>query len=340
MDDRVLVVLWVTSRCNLKCKYCYASAAKEQVDMSFETARAVIDYFKNKSMKIQFAGGEPLLNFNLIKEIYDYIKKKGYKASFQMQTNGTLIDYDIAKDIAGMNISLGVSMDGSPDINEFLRGKTNQVVQGIRYLARAGITTNLNCVVSSYNINRLSEMADLALYFGNISAIGLDLLRNTGRAKENIESLGTVTSRDLEKSVRELHSRCELLYALSGKKIRIRSIEEAKIKLQNNSCVCSKEYCYAGCGKSFVVIPNGDFYPCGSVINYPEFYMGNIYKDKSIKKIALQTQKAGECYKCKYSSYCSGGCPSRLIVNKNNNVSETLDCTLRKVSFEIAKGLV
>ena len=89
------------------------------------------------------------------------------------------------------------------------------------------------------------------------------------------------------------------------------------------------------------MLPNGDIYPCGSMISYPELYIGNIYQDEVIKQTALPTQSASGCERCKYYSICSGGCPSRLIVNDSPILVNTLDCILKKSSFEIAeKSLV
>lgn len=62
----VLIVLWTTGRCNLKCRYCYALPAGQQRDMDFVTAAKVLDYFGQQPMKIQFAGGEPLLNYIIV----------------------------------------------------------------------------------------------------------------------------------------------------------------------------------------------------------------------------------------------------------------------------------
>lgn len=193
--------------------------------MDFQTATKVLDYFKDSSMIIQFAGGEPLLNYSLIRQIDAYVKAKGYKASFQMQTNGTLIDLPLAKELKDMKIDMGVSMDGPPDINEQLRGKTDKLMYGISCLAHAGVTINLNSVVTSQNVSRLSELADVALCFGNVAGIGLDLLRNAGRAKENCNIVEGATSIQLRDALILLHERCEVLYSYSGKKIYIRSID-------------------------------------------------------------------------------------------------------------------
>jgi len=330
--ERVLIVLWTTSKCNLKCRYCYASEAKENSDMDFETAIKVLDYF-GQPMKIQFAGGEPLLNYDLICKVCEYVKQQGYDATFQMQTNGTLIDEEKAKGIKEMKIAVGVSFDGPPDINEWLRGGTKKAVHGIRCLAHAGVKININSVVTAQNINRLPELADFALYLGNVAGIGLDLVRDAGRAKESTCLIKKSTAEQLKLALNLLFQRCEFLYKLSGKRIVVREIEEAKRRL--NYSACSKEYCYASCGRSFVILPNGDVYPCGSLIENSKYYMGNI-NNTSLKIIALTKKNAGKCNECSYFSVCPGGCPSRMIINANELQEETLDCVLKKSSFEIA----
>ena len=107
--------------------------------MDFETAVNALDHFSGQPMKIQFAGGEPLINYDLICKIYEYVEQCGYDAVFQMQTNGTLIDEEKAKEIKEMKIAVGVSIDGPPDINEWLRGGTKKAVYGIQCLANAGV---------------------------------------------------------------------------------------------------------------------------------------------------------------------------------------------------------
>lgn len=330
---RVLVVLWATGRCNLKCKYCYASEGKEQFDMDFKIAAKALDYFGNQPMKIQFAGGEPLLNFSLIRNVYEYVKLKGYDATFQMQTNATLIDLDIAREIKKMNISIGVSMDGSPTINEYLRGGTKKTVHGIQCLAKAGVRTNINSVVTDKNVDKLYELVDLAIYLGNINGIGLDLLREVGRAKENKEIIKMPTNEQLESGINALYERSNILYKNTGKKIVIREIEDARKRFQYS--LDNKNYCYASCGKSYVVIPNGDIYPCGSLVNNHKYYMGSII-NKDIKSILLDKKELSKCRVCEYEALCPGGCPSRLIVNDKSTIGEPLDCTLKKIAFKIA----
>lgn len=330
--DVILIVLWITSRCNLKCRYCYAADCKQE-DMNFKTAAKALDYFSSHPMKIQFSGGEPLLNYDLICRIHEYVQHKGYDARFQMQTNGTLINTEKAKKMKEMKIALGVSLDGSPEINEMLRGGTRKAINGIQRLANEGITINLNSVVTAQNIERLPELVDLALYLGNVAGIGLDLLRDAGRAKENSSSVTKPSLEELRNAVHALYQRCEFLYEHSGKRIVIREIEEAKRRLQFPQF--SKNYCYASCGRSYVILPQGEVYPCGSLINNSKYYMGNIHQGE-IDCIALRKKDEGQCLLCDYSSFCPGGCPSRMIINEDNAYDESLDCVLKKTAFDIA----
>lgn len=333
--EMVLIVLWTTNRCNLKCRCCYASPC-QQGDMDFGTAAQILDYFGKQPMKLQFAGGEPLLNYELICRIYEYVQQRGYDVRFQMQTNGTLIDSEKAKGIKEMNIALGVSLDGPPDINEMLRGGTKLAVDGLQCLAHEGIMVNLNSVVTAQNVKRLPELADFALYLGNVAGIGLDLLRDAGRARENTSLIARPSPEELKQALVSLFQRCEFLYQHFGKRIAVREIEEAKRRL--NYPEYSNNYCYASCGRSYVFLPSGDVYPCGSLIDYTDYYMGNIAEGR-LKSIALPKMIIEKCRGCDYFSFCPGGCPSRMIINENESKEEVLDCVLKKTAFEIAVKL-
>lgn len=336
LKERTLIVLWTTSKCNLQCKYCYASAAGEQKNMDSDTAVKILDYFADQPVKLQLTGGEPLLNYDLVCTIYDYIVQRGYDVSLQLQTNGTIINQEIANGIKKMKMAVGVSLDGPPAVNESIRGGTQQTVQGIQHLAKAGVMLNLNSVVTAQNVDKLPELADFALYLGNVAGIGFDLLRNAGRAKENSGAVGRPTGEQLNTALRRLFEKSESIYQQFGRKIMIREVEEAKKRL--SSPAGTQEYCYASCGRSYVFLPNGDCYPCGSLIDNPDIYMGNI-GNPPLKPIAIVKQRAGRCEACCYHPFCPGGCPSRLIVNADE-AEDTLDCVLKKSAFDIASGLL
>lgn len=333
--DKVLLVLWPTGNCNLNCQYCYAKKGQQLGNMTFEIAKKTLDYFKDKSIKVQFAGGEPLLRFELIKQIYEYVQVKQYTVSFQIQTNGTLIDEEIAKTLKAMKFAVGVSLDGNVEINDRLRGKTTYVNRGIKYLAEEDIIINLNAVVSTANINEIHKLADIAMYFGNVQNIGLDLLRTAGNARIS-KSIQQVTAQQLKEGIIQLQNRCDALYKITGKKIGVRPVEEARIRLTYGAARCSKDYCYASSGRSYVVLPNGDVYPCGSLIEDESYKIGNILVDSEMKPRALKKKESIDCENCEYYKICSGACPARIITNHWQNQANTLDCIMKKIAFEIA----
>ena len=333
--QQILLVLWVTSKCNLKCKYCYADACMQGDDMPYETAIAAVEKFKEYPLKVQFAGGEPLLNFSLVCRIIDYIEKHNYVATFQLQTNGTLIDESIAKGLKKRRVALGVSLDGQPQINEWLRGGTKLTVNGIRNLANQNVKVNVNTVVTAYNVKELHKLPDFVLYFGNVAGIGLDLLRSAGRGKKDINGICPSEPEELRKAMIMMHHRCEDLYHMTGVRIHLREVSEAKQRLRFSQQ--TKEYCYASCGRSIVILPNGDVYPCGSLIEDEDYFMGNIHGEL-LKPIALKYKDRSSCTNCRYQVYCPGSCPSRIITNQIVDISDSLDCVM-KTAFEITEKI-
>ncbi len=333
-EDRTYLVLWTTGRCNLRCKYCYAYGEQWQRDMDFAVAQKAVDALKDRPLKIQFTGGEPLLNFKLMRQVYAYAKNQGYDCVFQLQTNGTLIDADIAAEIREMGISTGVSLDGPVDVNEALRGGTKRALQGIQELGKKGVRVNLNSTVTAQNVERLPELMDFAVYLGNVAGIGLDLLRFSGRAGEKESPVEKPGEAQLVKTIYALSEKSRYFHETTGIKIGVRPIEEAKKRLRwklNN-----RYYCYASCGKSYVVLPNGDVFPCGTLKDHKEFYMGNIHEGQ-IKSCSLPSlPKNDSCVACPYHQYCPGACPARVITNWYDTSSDHLDCTMRKTAFAIA----
>ncbi|HLP48746.1 MAG TPA: radical SAM protein, partial [Candidatus Kapabacteria bacterium] len=118
------LVLFVSQACNLKCRYCYIHANDriEKKYMSEEVAMAAVDLLfqesKNiKDLRIGFYGGEPMLQFDLIKRIIPYAKGKAEKLQktilFTMTTNGTLLTDETIKFIVENNIHAAVSLDGN-----------------------------------------------------------------------------------------------------------------------------------------------------------------------------------------------------------------------------------
>ncbi|MCL2045364.1 MAG: radical SAM protein [Oscillospiraceae bacterium] len=329
--EKQSLVLWTTGKCNISCKYCYACDAPKS-DMTFDTAKRAIRLMGNAPFDIQISGGEPLLNIKLIEQILKYASSLDRGVEFAIQTNGILLNDKIAELFKRYKVAIGVSLDGKPETNEYLRGSTIEVIEGIKLLREHNLMLNLNCVVSDYNVDRLCEMVDMALYLGNVRGIGLDLLRSAGRASQNEALIRSADANALVSGLNALHDYLAKVNTLIPRKIVLREFEKARAQYGKN--VESRDYCYASSGRSFVVLPNGDCYPCGSLIKDPKYYMGNV--SGSVSPIPIECSTAPECKYCKHMDYCTGGCPARTVLS--GGFSE-LDCIVKKVAFGfIEKG--
>lgn len=129
------LILGVTENCNLRCKYCIFSGNYEdfrthanntmKLDTAIKSVDKFIDYVNKwtesspeKQPIISFYGGEPLLNYNLIKEVVKYVNSKQFNTMYSMTTNGTLLNDEIIKFLVDNNFLISVSLDGDKEIND------------------------------------------------------------------------------------------------------------------------------------------------------------------------------------------------------------------------------
>ncbi|MFR3483979.1 MAG: radical SAM protein, partial [Clostridia bacterium] len=175
MGPLALLVLRITQRCNLACRYCYAAGEREtaEEDMTAEMAiRAVEEACPpGGTLKIQFTGGEPLLNLPVMEAVWQYGQRSGRHLRLAVQTNGTLLTPQTLRALERMGCALGVSLDGNGDANGlrvFPDGKPafSSIIEGIREVARAGMRCNLTAVVSDVSAPHLGGLLELALWLG------------------------------------------------------------------------------------------------------------------------------------------------------------------------------
>ena len=124
--DKMLIGIWVTTGCNLKCKYCYEGTEKKSENMTKEVADKTIKFIKatydKKSLEplvVEFHGGEPLLNYPIIQYLILEIEKIFPEALFGITTNGLLLTTERIKYLSEkMNYGFSLSIDGDRDIND------------------------------------------------------------------------------------------------------------------------------------------------------------------------------------------------------------------------------
>jgi uncharacterized protein len=334
MQQTKLLILRLTDRCNLACRYCYAACnGSPGADMSLNTAKAAIALFAQPGdkLKIQFTGGEPLLCTELMREIFFHLKQTGIQTAFSLQTNGTLLTRETCTLLKEMRCAVGVSLDGIGEANGlrvYPSGRTSfeDALEGIRMLGRAGMRCNFNAVVTRANQSRLGELVQLAALLGNVPGVGLDMFRPIGRGAA--ESFAPDTAALPADITHFLKRRAEL--AALGADIRIKELEKVRVMLRagrQESC-----YCYAQTGLSAAVDPKGDIYPCSSFVGIPEMRMGNV--TEGFRFFPPVPGPEGECISCADAAICRGGCPAGRFACGGRNEA---DCLMHRTIIEYGR---
>ncbi len=340
------IVLLLTTKCNLRCAYCYRGDKyffQENVcNDSRRMPRAVIEktllYAGESGMNfhIQLTGGEPTLEPELIKWTGDFIQKHNFSASIGIQTNGTLIDTFLIKLFKKYNIQVGVSLDGSYEIQEKLRGKSDLTFKGLKLLSDFCFPFQVTCVVTEYNAIYLDQLALLLGSFTSVRGIGLDLLVCRGRAVKG-NCIYPCSKNDLKNGIKKFMQALAYVNKNRLNPIKIRELEALKrlYKLKK-----STSFCYALTDEAIAVHPDGRVYPCAQLVDDPVFILGNTSKaliheheQSRIKNILnARTLENDHCTGCSVFGFCPGDCPARLYYN--NDDSAHLACVMYQTLWE------
>ena len=341
------LILMVTRDCNLRCRYCYACGGERKDYMTWETARRAVDYVaaRSRSFKVQFSGGEPLLNFSLVRRVIEYLGSH-QGVTFQLQTNGTLINGALARELKGLRIGLGVSLDGPPAVNDYLRpfpggsGSTMAVIRGLQSLAAEGVKVGLTAVLTAESVRSLPRLVELVSYLGNVHGISLDLLRPLGRGA----GVAPPEPAQLERAVLAALERAEELARLGGPRVGFREAERLKRLLAQGRV--KDHYCFAVSGQSMAVLPDGSVYPCASLSGVEDFLLGHIADPgfslagsfRAARWFKQRLSLPSKCGNCPHSGFCGGGCFARAYAY-HGRVDRPYegDCRLKQIIWQWAR---
>ncbi len=368
-DYTSLHIFIVTLRCNQKCKYCQASSEDEdriELDMDRDTAKKCVDMvFRSPSplIKIEFQGGEPLLNFEIIKYVVQYaVRLNGVyrkKLEFVVCTNLLDVDDEKLKFLSDNNVWISTSLDGPKDIHNANRitkngaGTHDDIARNIR-LAKEVLGNNqvdALMVTTKENINRLKEVVDEYIRLG-FSSIFIRTIHPYGRATN--EEMGYEISSFLPNYQKALDYIIEL--NLKG----VRLVEQyATIILSKILTPFSGGFVDlqspAGAGISCAVYGcNGDVFVSDegrmlSKMGDNRFKMGNVNRDsyKSIFKGKIVTEIANhscvesmpQCSECVFQLYC-GADPVRNHYSKKDLLGHTPTSDFHLMNYQIIKYLM
>lgn len=185
-ENRFSPTICVTQRCNLNCIYCYQK--HDSRDMTFETAKKCIDYiFENvpekfNSVEIDFMGGEPLLRFDFLKQIYDYVNEKNVNIPylFFATTNGTVLDDEMKKWFTEHkeNFVLGLSLDGTPETHNYNRSNSFSKID-IEFFQKNWPFQDVKMTLSEYSLEHLAENIKYLHSLGYKSISGVNLFEGS-----------------------------------------------------------------------------------------------------------------------------------------------------------------
>lgn len=244
------LILAVTLKCNLNCKYCYVQ--KKEENMPFSVAKKGIDTFLNheENKTIIFFGGEPLLNFNLIREIVEYTKNK--KINYVLFTNALLLNKKYITYFKKNNFFISFSYDGSISSKRGNNKLLKKIKKNITNLAKVYAPEKLNCL---YTYIEGSKIYDDLIEIHNLNLKKISITPTENISKQMIKQL----LKDMP---------------------RILKLKE-KMNLNFKSYPPKKNVTNCDFFSGILVTPRGDLKPCTHFINTREgkFYLGNLIKE-------------------------------------------------------------
>ena len=316
--------LHVAHTCNLNCAYCFASQGRyhgERAVMSFDVGKQALDFLvansgTRKHLEVDFFGGEPLMNFQVVKDLVAYartlepIHHKEFR--FTLTTNGVLID-DGVIDFCNREMSnVVLSLDGRKEIHDRYRvdytgnGSWEKIVPKFQKLvaARGGKNYYMRGTFTHANpdfLNDIQTMLDLG--FTELS------MEPVVCAEDSPDRL---TDEDFPILCRQYEQLAELMIR-RRREGRPFTFYHYMIDLSGGPCIYKR---ISGCGSGteyMAVTPTGDLYPCHQFVGEERFKLGDIYT--GVTNTAVQSEFAAcnvyahpECRDCWARLYCSGGC--------------------------------
>lgn len=345
--------LHIAHDCNLACKYCFAGEGEyhgKRELMSYEVGRKALDFLvessgSRRNLEVDFFGGEPLMNFEVVKQLVEYGRsieeKYNKKFRFTLTTNGILLNDEILEFANKEMGNLVLSLDGRKEVHNLMRPRRggqesyDDIVP--KFIKAANSRNQMNYYVrGTYTHNNLDFAEDVK----HMAELGFEQI--------SVEPVVAPPSEDYAIKDEDvpvlLEQYDELAKYLLKRKADGKPVNffHFMIDLSGGPCVAKR---LSGCGSGteyLAVAPNGDLYPCHQFVGMPDFLMGNV--DTGVANTELQNKfklcnvyAKEECKNCFSKFYCSGGCAANAynFTGDINGVYKT-GCDLQRKRVECA----
>lgn len=297
----MLIGLWTTTSCNLRCKYCYEGTEKKNSMMNLSTADLAVQFIikqyeekKPEKVVVQFHGGEPLLNFKVIKytieKLEDYFRGKESRILFGITTNAMLMTDEIAEFLARkMNYDLSISLDGNQEINDLNRvtaekkGTYQMVVERALYVKKFKSDIRIRMTYNSSTVSSLSESIIHLIQLGFKKIVSVPDYFDKKWDNEGIQIL-LQQMLNVHKYQKE---------NVLPDDVYISVLEERFFK--KNTCT--------GGISNFHIYPDGSLYPCSYGAGKKEFFLGNLHNKPQIESERVESM---QCISKQINKVCQG----------------------------------
>lgn len=304
---------WVTTNCNLNCKYCYEGEKKLNKVMSTaivdKAISFILDQFKSvneKELVVPIHGGEPFLEFEIIKYIVNEFKNKaknqGFSVSFVTTTNATILNDEILEFIVNEMPDITISIDGTKETHDKMRpfksgnGSHSKVLNNSLKLLKYAPNMRVRMTFDSESVENLYKDVKYLIELGFKCIVPAPNLFDKNWNNKHIKIL--------EKQIRFIKEYLE-------------DKEDVVVSLTDKEIYSIKGICNGG-KNSVHIYPDGNLYPCILVAGNENFHIGDIFNGINIKKrdylLSYSNKLNSDCDGCKLYSYCNG--PRCKIINK------------------------
>lgn len=321
----------ITTRCNLRCKYCahFTSAGDVDNDLPKEEWLKFFEELNRCAvMDVVLSGGEPFHRPDIMEIIEGIVKNK---MRYSILSNGTLITDEIAKFISETKRCnyVQVSIDGSkPETHDIFRGRGTfeKAINGLKNLIKHGVNNTVRVTIHRFNVSDLDHIAELLLEDIGLNGFSTNVASYQGLCRENNEQIkldAETQSLAMENLLRLAKKYNGRITANAGPLANARMwLEMEKARREGLESMPGRG-CLSGCGgmmSKIAVRADGVFVPCSQL---PHIELGRINNDAIIdiwqnhpemnrmrnrRKIPLSEFEF--CQGCDYINYCTGNCPA------------------------------
>lgn len=345
--------LHIAHDCNLACRYCFAEEGEyrgRRALMSYEVGKQALDFLiqnsgSRRNLEVDFFGGEPLMNFQVVKDLVKYGREQekthDKKFRFTLTTNGVLLDDDIMEFANKEMSNVVLSIDGRKEINDYMRpsrngkGSYELILPKFKKLAESRNQTNYY-VRGTFTHNNLDFSEDVK----HLAELGFKQI-----SVEPVVSLPDEPYAIKEEDIPVICEEYDKLaqYMLEKKKKgEDFNFFHFMIDLSGGPCVAKR---LSGCGSGteyLAVTPWGDLYPCHQFVGEDDYLMGNVFEgvlrtDLREDFKCCNVYAKEKCKECFARFYCSGGCAANSYkFHGEINDAYDIGCELQRKRIECA----